>query len=251
MLEDEGLKKYVSWSKIKGKDAFVIPDIEAFVADALPTHFEEMKQKQLNNYDFKRQDRGPNKAVYAHAMFLQGRPDLLANVRSGNTPLTSGSQTDSPSYNDQLEHDNKELKRTVSELEVRVQTLETRLQLMETREQLKESSKRPEGISTEDRALDSVVDPGSAQSVHQIDALHRALIASVDTGGEALGYQFGPLQTLSWEAYPTKESAYDPVDPPLGLGFGPLQTLPWEAYLTTELLNDPVDPLFGLEFLAP
>ncbi|KAG8899432.1 hypothetical protein FRC00_001428 [Tulasnella sp. 408] len=250
MLEDKSLKQYVSWSKSKGKDAVVIPDIEAFVANALPKHFEEMKQwgsfqKQLNNYDFKRQDRGPNKAVYAHSMFLQGRPDLLGNVRcrpkhrtpghrgpkrpstlipptAGNTPPASGSQTDSPSHNDQLERDNKELKRKVSELELRVQTLETRLQLMEMREQLNDWSKRPEGISTGGGALDSMVDPGSAQSVHQIDVLHGALIASADAGGEALGCQFGPLQTL-----------------------------PWEAYLTTELPYDPVDPLFGLEFLAP
>ncbi|KAG9035753.1 hypothetical protein FS837_001837 [Tulasnella sp. UAMH 9824] len=247
MLEDETLRQYVSWSKSKGKDAFSIPDIEAFVANALPKHFEEMKQKQLNNYDFKRQDRGPDKAVYAHSVFLQGRPDLLANVRcrskrrtaarrgpkrpsspipitAGNKAPASGSQTNYPLSDDQLECDNKELRREVSELKVRLQTAETGLQLMqetvlEMREQLKELLKKPEGISTGGGALDSMVDPGSAQSLHQFDVLHSALIPSTDAGGEALGCPSGSLQTLPLEAYMSMGLAYNPVDPLIGFEF--------------------------------
>lgn len=44
MLEDETVTNYVRWSKSGSVDALCIPDIEAFVVNAMPKHFKEMKQ---------------------------------------------------------------------------------------------------------------------------------------------------------------------------------------------------------------
>ncbi|KAG8916452.1 hypothetical protein FRC01_003147, partial [Tulasnella sp. 417] len=177
MLEDETVKQYATWSKIGNRDALFIPDVEAFVANVLPKHFKEMKkwgsfQRQLNNYNFERQDRGAAKALYAHVedKFQRGHPELLRYVRRGancqtsarpkqkrnSTPIAptarsttpeSGSQNDSPSHNDQsecnkerlelkilkLENDLESSEERRSATEVRLQAAETRLQEAEQR----------------------------------------------------------------------------------------------------------------------
>ncbi|KIO17088.1 hypothetical protein M407DRAFT_33252 [Tulasnella calospora MUT 4182] len=87
MLEDKPMMPYVRWIKSGDRDAFLIPNIEAFIVNVIPKHFKEMNQwasfqKQLNNYGFEKQDRGAGKALYAHLenKFRKGRPDLLPEV---------------------------------------------------------------------------------------------------------------------------------------------------------------------------
>lgn len=167
----------------------------------------------------------------------QKRPSTPGSFTASNTAPASGSQTDSPSYSNQLDNDNdndsEELRREVSRLkreltsskehqlatDIRLQAAEAGLRAVQ--EQLKELMKKPGQISTKDDTLNSVVDPGPAQSVHYIDVLHSASVPSPVAGDDALGYQFGSLHSLSSE-----------------------------SYLTTEMVHDPVNSLVGLEFLA-
>lgn len=44
MLEDESVESYVMWSKFNNREALLIPDIDAFVANVMPRHFREMKK---------------------------------------------------------------------------------------------------------------------------------------------------------------------------------------------------------------
>lgn len=44
MLEDETVEPYVRWSNFNNREALLIPDIDAFVANVMPRHFKEMKK---------------------------------------------------------------------------------------------------------------------------------------------------------------------------------------------------------------
>ncbi|KAG8904225.1 hypothetical protein FRC01_008820 [Tulasnella sp. 417] len=213
MLEDKTMTNYVAWSKSGGRDAFVIPDIDAFTEIVLPKYFKEMNQvyiarsrrddsrphaflqwgsfqKQLNNYGFKKQDRGTGRALYAHSgnKFRKCRPDLLRDVaRRSNkqqaqtsarqslspeqqpsppilptpnsAPIQPRNQTSPQANEDQLEHENKwlklklsilELKRELENSDQRQAATEDRLQATENR--LEETENRLR--LTENRLLD-------------------------------------------------------------------------------------------------
>lgn len=87
MLEDEDMATYVRWHQERGLYGLLIPDIDAFVENALPRHFAGVKkwgsfQRQLNNYGFEKQDRSTTQAFYTHwnNKFRQGHPESLPEV---------------------------------------------------------------------------------------------------------------------------------------------------------------------------
>ncbi|KIO17091.1 hypothetical protein M407DRAFT_33253 [Tulasnella calospora MUT 4182] len=267
-IQDETLNHYVGWSKSKDRDAFLIPDIEAFVAYALPKHFKEMKQwgsfqKQLNNYGFERQDRGPDKALYVHSgdKFRQGRLDLLPDVRrrptcqtparSGqkrpSTPLTPtgdsstvkfGSQKDLPLRSNKLEYDNEwlitevlELKRKLESSEKRLRTAESRLEVTENQLQITERRRlemqnqlfelfgTPERAPIGDGASNSVVDPGPAQLVGNVDVLYNTLNTPAVADAGLSTYHTGFLEDVSFESYFSTGMIYGSADLPLSSAF--------------------------------
>lgn len=185
MLEDETVTNYVRWSKSGSVDALCIPDIEAFVVNAMPKHFKEMKQwgsfqKQLHNYRFEKQDRGAGKALYTHSgnKFRKGRPDLLPKVLrrpnrktrafigqdsslaqerpttpiEATTPQSESQIATNPE--DQLEHENERLKADILELKSKLECSEARhsaveVRLQATKDRLQATEDRLQ--ATEDR----------------------------------------------------------------------------------------------------
>ncbi|KAG8906496.1 hypothetical protein FRC01_007999, partial [Tulasnella sp. 417] len=189
MLEDETAKPHIGWIKTKHGDAISIPDTEAFVANAMPVYFKEMTQ-------------GQGKALYAHSgnKFRQGRPDLLREVtrrpngqiracsrqKRLSTPMLPVAGRASPENNElkvkilELESELESSGERHSVVEGRLQAVENQLhvteqRLLEMENQLLELSKKLQGVSARDAALDSVVDPGPAQSMRCVDALFNAL----------------------------------------------------------------------------
>ncbi|KAG8953099.1 hypothetical protein FRC04_003046 [Tulasnella sp. 424] len=91
MLMSETVSKWIGWYQHGGSSGLWIPNVDDFVANALPKWFPEMNkgwasfQKQLSNYGFEKRNRAStnkSQALYVHwnNMFCRGRPDLLPQV---------------------------------------------------------------------------------------------------------------------------------------------------------------------------
>ncbi|KAG8953102.1 hypothetical protein FRC04_003049 [Tulasnella sp. 424] len=81
MLADDAMKDYIAWRRVEDLDGLFIPNIEAFVENALPEHFPEMNQwgsfqRQLSNYGFRKKGRDKTKGFYIHSdkKICRGRP---------------------------------------------------------------------------------------------------------------------------------------------------------------------------------
>ncbi|KAG8914094.1 hypothetical protein FRC01_004228 [Tulasnella sp. 417] len=149
MLGDETMAEYIKPEERQGSKAFKIPNIEAFVVNALPQYFPDMNQwgsfqKQLSNYGYKKKDRDKESGIWvlrnknpsdvlcqpkdpALRKPLQERRSPAATPAHSVTILQSQNQPDLRVRVDRLQ---KELNTTTSEL------AETRALLLETRTQL-------------------------------------------------------------------------------------------------------------------
>lgn len=93
MLNDEAMDKYIRSNKIDGMNAFTIPNIEAFVANALSEYFPDMNQwgsfqKQLSNYGYKKKDRDKESGIW----ILRNKVPSRALRRPKNPPSRSTGQ---------------------------------------------------------------------------------------------------------------------------------------------------------------
>ena len=70
--------------------AFVVHDMERFVAEIIPRFFKQNKwnsfARQLNLYGFQRLLTGPDVGGYYHELFLKGRPNLVVHMRRVGVP---------------------------------------------------------------------------------------------------------------------------------------------------------------------
>mmetsp|Transcript_6575 Transcript_6575/g.9582 ORF Transcript_6575/g.9582 Transcript_6575/m.9582 type:complete len:306 (+) Transcript_6575:73-990(+) len=77
----------IEWSE-SGK-AFRIIDVALFSSLILPKYFRTSKfssfQRNLNLYGFSKVRRGPDTDMYAHPSFIRGIPEILSQLKKGNT----------------------------------------------------------------------------------------------------------------------------------------------------------------------
>ncbi|KIO23935.1 hypothetical protein M407DRAFT_26636 [Tulasnella calospora MUT 4182] len=204
-IQDETLNHYVGWSKSKGRDAFLIPDIEAFVAYALPKHFKEMKETPARSG--------------------QKRPSTPLTPTGDSSTVESGSQKSPPLRNNKHEYDKEwlimevlELKRKLESSKERLQAAESRLlqiterRRLEMQNQLFELFGMLERAPIGDGASNSVVDPGPAQLVGDVDVLYNVLNTPAVADGGLSMYDTGFLESVSFESYFSTGMIYDSVD---------------------------------------
>ncbi|KIO23937.1 hypothetical protein M407DRAFT_26638 [Tulasnella calospora MUT 4182] len=268
MLQDKTVERYVMWTKAEQKDALLIPDLEAFVANVLPKHFKEMKkwgsfQKQLNNYNFQREDRGSGKALYTHSQFRRGHPELLPDVGrrpkcqipacpgqerrstpiapiAGSTTPESGSQTDPPSHCDQVEYDNEGVKLEILQLKRELESSEEGRAAMEVRLQVAESRLH----ETEQQLLRMEIQILELSKMLEQRSIGDGTLNCV--GGP------GPAQPVHGVDILHNVAPNIPTAANGGLltfHTGSLQSDSLESYLAMEMTYGHVDSLSGLDFL--
>ncbi|KIO26290.1 hypothetical protein M407DRAFT_24380 [Tulasnella calospora MUT 4182] len=178
MLSDETMAKYIKLDERQGSKAFKIPNIEAFVANALPKYFPDMNQwgsfqKQLSNYGYKKKDRDKESGIWI--LRNKNPSDVLHQCKdppprktpqerrpTTTTPAASGKilqPQDQPDLYTRVDKIEKELNATKSEL------MKTRALLSETRTQLQAMMDlvgRLTGLSVGDSSSHSITHPGPA-----------------------------------------------------------------------------------------
>jgi len=87
-VEAEGKTDIVSFFS-HGR-AFVVHDMERFVAEIMPRFFKQSKwnsfARQLNLYGFQRILSGPDAGGYYHELFLKGKDSLVVHMRRVGVP---------------------------------------------------------------------------------------------------------------------------------------------------------------------
>ncbi|KAG8899433.1 hypothetical protein FRC00_001429 [Tulasnella sp. 408] len=239
MLEDKTVEPYITWRKTEHGDAFLIPDTEAFVANAMPKYFKEMSQ-------------GQGKALYAHSgnKFCKGRPDLLHEVlrrpswqtnvctRQASHPEQSTHTSPAPgstipeceSRADHLEYENKELKMEIlglkrafeerqSAMEERLQANENQLQI--TQQRLFEVEKELLELSRtrEQEFIGDTTDLRRAQPMGNVDVLYNGLSIPATPDGGFSTYYTNSLSSASFKSSLPMEIAYNTVDLPFASAF--------------------------------
>jgi len=95
-LVDAGPPSIVAWSE--SGTSFLVNNSERFCSEVLPRHFRHSKmtsfQRQLNLYGFHRMSKGADAGRYQHALFMQGRPDLVAQIK--REPRAQSARESSP-----------------------------------------------------------------------------------------------------------------------------------------------------------
>ncbi|KAG8919306.1 hypothetical protein FRC01_001349 [Tulasnella sp. 417] len=149
MLSDKTMAEYIKSEERQGSKAFKIPNIEAFVAHALPRYFPDMNQwgsfqKQLSNYGYKKKDRDKESGTWvlrnknpSDVLRQPKEPVPRKTLQERRPPATTPAGTvttlqpqDQPDLHARMNRLQKELNATRSEL------AETRALLSETRTQL-------------------------------------------------------------------------------------------------------------------
>ncbi|KIO23936.1 hypothetical protein M407DRAFT_26637 [Tulasnella calospora MUT 4182] len=268
MLEDEAMMRYARWIKSGHRDAFLIPDIDAFLANVMPKHFKEMNQwasfqKQLNNYGFEKQDRGAGKALYAHLenKFRKGRPDLLPQVlrrphwptnacmrqdlspanKRPSTPITpTAPQLESHIYPNRKEiqiETRKFLEAKILELGRELESSKTTQSMMENRLQATESRLR-----VVEHQLYELLK--RLQGTPDYDFFHDEATEVTVTPGASLTES--SLQSVLFESHLTKESAPGVFDDAVEAGVGAFESLPGPSQSLSSGSNPTTESTLGV-----
>jgi len=82
MVTHNNMESIISW--LPHGRAFMVHDVEKFVAEVLPKYFNHSKfssfQRQLNSYGFRRFTQGRDAGAYYHESFQRGRPYLCSDI---------------------------------------------------------------------------------------------------------------------------------------------------------------------------
>jgi hypothetical protein len=103
-LERDGETDILSW--LPHGRAFQVHDIDRFVNEILPLHFNQSKyssfQRQCHMYHFARFSTGPDKGAYYNHHLLRGRPDLAIQIYrtrvNGNGVRRPGNPSNEPNF---------------------------------------------------------------------------------------------------------------------------------------------------------
>lgn len=104
--EADGQKDIISW--LSHGRAFIVHDVDRFVAESMPLYFNQTKyssfQRQLHMYHFQRITAGPDKGAYHHPCFLRGQPELCLGMTrtrvNGNGTRRPGNPDNEPHFYD-------------------------------------------------------------------------------------------------------------------------------------------------------